>query len=66
MLNSNLENMIKFVRMLRNGSDMLDEILEIGKMSRNMKPIRFNYNSMNKENKVSTKNFVPLRRRMSF
>lgn len=29
--------MTKFVRMLNNGSNMQDEILEIGKMSRNLK-----------------------------
>lgn len=32
MLNSKHENMTKYVRMLNNGSNMLDEILEVGKM----------------------------------
>ena len=47
LLKSKLDKMTKYVCMLNNDSDMLDEILE-EKMSRNMKGIRFDYNSMNK------------------
>ena len=39
LLNSKLENMIKFVRMLNNGSNMLDEIPKVGKMSRHVSGI---------------------------
>lgn len=54
-----LENMTKYVCMLNNGLDMLDEILEVGKISKNMEGIRFDYNSMNKGIKIPTKKFVP-------
>lgn len=58
LLKSKLENMTKFIRMLNNGSDVLDEILDVGNMSRNMKGIRFDYNFMNKGIQIPTKKFV--------
>lgn len=41
--------MTKFVRMLNNSSDMLNEILEVGGKFRNMKAIWFDYSCMNKK-----------------
>lgn len=54
LLKSKLDNMTKFVCMLNNGSNMLGEMLEIEKK----KAIGFDYNSMNKKVKISTKTFV--------
>jgi hypothetical protein len=51
--------MTKFVRMLNYGSNVLDEILQVGKSSGNMKGIGFDYGSLNKEIKIPTKRFVP-------
>lgn len=45
--------------MINNGSKVLDEIQEVGKMSRNMKVIGFDYNFTSKETKVPTKKFIP-------
>lgn len=53
LLNSNIENMTKSICMLNNDSDMLDGILEVGKMSGNMKAIWFDFNSMIKKIKNS-------------
>lgn len=66
LLNPELENMTKFVCMLNNGSNMLDEILEVRKMFRNVIGIGFYYNSMTKETKVSTKKFVPPEKKTEF
>lgn len=52
--------------MLNNGSNMLDEILEVRKMSRNVKGIRFDYRSMSKETKFPTNKFVPLEKKTDF
>lgn len=57
LLNSKLENMTKFVCMLNNGSNILDEILEVGKTSINLKGIGFEHNK-NKKNKIHSRNFV--------
>lgn len=54
--------MTKSVRMLNNGSDMLDEILEIGEK----KFVGFDYSSMNKKVKVPTKKFVDAEKKQSF
>lgn len=45
LLKSKLDNMTKYVCMLNNGSDMLDDILEIG----DKKTIRFDYSFINKK-----------------
>lgn len=58
LLNSKVENMTKSIRMLNNGSDMLDEILEIGKMLRNLKGIGFDPRSMSKKDTHHPKKFV--------
>lgn len=47
LFKSKLENM-KYVRMLNNGYDMLDEILEVWEKPKNMKAIGFYYNYMKK------------------
>lgn len=44
----------------------MDEILEVEKMSRNVKGIWFDYNSMSKETKVPTKKFVPPEKKIEF
>lgn len=51
--------------MLNNGSNMLDEILEVGKMSKNMKGIGFG-SSMSKKRKFSAKNFVLPKKKIEF
>jgi len=62
-LKSKLENMTKSVRMLNNGSNVLDERLQVGKSSGNMKGIGFDYETVNKEIKISTKKYVPPKRK---
>lgn len=57
-----LDNMRKYFRMLNNGSNMLDEILEI----REKKDTRFYYSSMNKKVKFPTKKFVSLEKKTKF
>jgi len=46
LLNSKLENITKYVRMLNNGSNVLDEILQVGKTCGNMKGIGFDYGNV--------------------
>jgi hypothetical protein len=41
-LNSKLDEMTKYVRMLNNGSDTLDKILQTGKMAGDKSGLRFN------------------------
>lgn len=53
-LNSKLEGMKKFVCMLNFGYKTLDEILGIGKTTRDMKRIEFDYSSLSIKSK-----FVP-------
>lgn len=57
LLKSKLDNMTMFIRMLNNVSKDIDEIVEVGKMSNNVKGIRFNYKSMRKEATICTKKF---------
>lgn len=52
--------------MLNNGSDTLDEILEVEQKSRNMKDIRFDYSSMNKKVKIPNKKFVSSKKKTKF
>jgi len=61
-----LENMTKHVRMLNNGYNVLDEILQVGKTSGNMKGIGFDYGTMNKEIKIPTKKFVSPEKKTEF
>jgi len=44
-----LDNMTKSIRMLNNGSDMLDAILLVGKRSTNFTGVGFNSQSLNKQ-----------------
>jgi len=66
LLNSKLENMTKFVRMLNNGSNVLDEILQVGKTYGNMKGIGFDYRTVNKESKIPIKKFVSPKKMIEF
>jgi hypothetical protein len=66
LLKSKLENLTKSVRMLNNGSNVLDEILQVGKSSENMKGIGFDYGTVNKEIKIPIKNFVPPKKKTEF
>jgi len=52
LLKSKLENMTKYVWMLNNGSNALDEIQQVGKSCGNLKGIGFNYGTVNKEIKI--------------
>jgi hypothetical protein len=52
LLTSKLENLNKSIRMSNNGSDMLDEILQVGKGAENLTSIGFNYQSPNKQGKT--------------
>lgn len=45
--------------MLNNGSDMLDEILQVGKGSRNLTGIGFDYQSLNRQGKTTMTKFIP-------
>lgn len=58
LLNSKLENMIEFKINLKNGSNMIDEILEVGQMSRNMKG--------KKNEKIPPKKLVLLEKKTKF
>ncbi|XP_050895373.1 uncharacterized protein LOC127101991 [Lathyrus oleraceus] len=53
LLNYKLENMTKLIRMLNNGSGMLDEILQVGKGVGNLKGIGFDYQSLKGKNLVT-------------
>ena len=66
LLNSKLENMTKYVRMLNNGSNVLDEILQVGMIFGNKKGIGFDYGTVNKEIKIPTKKFVPPKKKTEF
>src|ERR1044072_1585386 len=50
--------MNKSLRMLNNGTNDLDVILEASKKGRSMKGIGFDYNSTNQEGQLPTNNFV--------
>ena len=58
--------MTKYVCMLNNDYDMLDDILEFWEKSRNMKATGFDYNSMNKKVKIPTKKFVSPKKKIEF
>jgi len=57
------ENMTKSIRILNNGSDMLDEILQVGKGAGNLKGINFNFKSLNKQGKTLVTKFIPSERK---
>lgn len=62
LLKSKLGNMTYFVHMLNNGSDILDEILEI----REKKAIGVDYSSMNKKVKFPSKRVVAPEKKSRF
>jgi hypothetical protein len=49
--------------MLKNGSNMLDEILQVGKEAGNLKGIGFNYQYQNKQGKKPLTKFIPPERK---
>lgn len=51
LMNSKLDGMTKLVRMWNCGYEILDEILGVGKVAKDMKGIGFDYILMNEENK---------------
>jgi len=52
--------------MLNNGSDMLEEIIQVGKGFGNLKGVGFNYQSLNRQGETSVTKFVPLERKFEF
>lgn len=62
LFKSKLDNMTKYVCMMNNGYDMLDEILEIEEK----KDIGFDYNSMNKKIEFPTKKFTTPENKIGF
>ena len=58
LLESKLEGVNKSLRVLNNGTNALDELLEASKKGKSMKGIGFDYNSTNKEGQNFKKNFV--------
>jgi hypothetical protein len=59
LLNSKLENMTKYVKMLKKGSDILDETLEVGTRPGDMKGIWFDNNIIKKNKSVPKKKVPP-------
>lgn len=66
LLTSKLYNMTKSVRMLNNGSDMLDEILQVDKGSGNLKGVGFDYQSLKKQGGTSMTRFVSPESKIEF
>lgn len=66
LLNSKQENMTKSICMLDNGSDILDEILEVGKMSKIFKGIWFYPKSMSKKDTNHPQKLFLLRTKLIF
>lgn len=64
LLTSKLEKMTKFIRMLNNGTDLLEEILLVGKGVGNLTGIGLNYKSLNKKEKPFGQRLFILKRRM--
>lgn len=60
-LNSKVEGMTKSARMLNSCSKTLNEILGVGKTTRDMKRVKFNYGSLSSKIK-----FVPLTKKTKF
>ena len=58
LLTSKLESMTKSIRMLNNGSDVLDEILQIGERGGRFTSIGFNYQFLNNKRKPPVTKFV--------
>ncbi|XP_057432497.1 uncharacterized protein LOC130725270 [Lotus japonicus] len=66
VLKSRHEEMIKSVRMLKKGSDVLDQILETGKMAKDMKGIGYGLEPTSEGGSKSENNFVPSEKRTEF
>lgn len=63
LLSYKLENMTKSINFLKNGSDMLDIILQVWKEAGNLKGIGFNYQYQNKQGKIHVTKFIPPKRK---
>jgi hypothetical protein len=63
---SKLDNITKYVIMFNIGSNMLDEILQVGKSFGNLKGIGFGYQTLKKQSGVSMTKFVPPKRTDEF
>ncbi|XP_057452420.1 uncharacterized protein LOC130744244 [Lotus japonicus] len=66
VLKSRHEEMIKSVRMLNRRSDVLDQILETGKMAKDMKGIGYGLEPTSEEGSKYENKFVPLEKRTEF
>lgn len=65
-LNSKLDSLTKAIRMLNNGSNMLDKILQFRKGSGNLKGVDFNYQPLKKQGGTSVTKFIPLESKSEF
>src|ERR1044072_5227009 len=66
LLKSKLEGMNKSLRMLNNGSNVLDEILKAGKKGRSMKGLGFDSESTNQEGQNTGRKFVSPEKQTSY
>lgn len=58
LLTSKHDNMTKVVRMLNKGSNVLDEVLQVGKVAGGLRGIGFNYQSLDKQGERFMTKFV--------
>lgn len=56
--------MTKYIRMLNNGSDVLDEVLQVGKVVGDLKGIGFNHQPLNKQGETPVTNYFPPKRKL--
>ncbi|XP_057443220.1 uncharacterized protein LOC130735138 [Lotus japonicus] len=66
VLKSKIEGMIKSVRMLNNGTDMFNLMLESGKTTKDLKGLGYEIDSTNNDFKKTTHQFVPAERKSEF
>ncbi|XP_057432974.1 uncharacterized protein LOC130725802 [Lotus japonicus] len=66
VLKSKIEGMIKSVRMLNNGTDMFDLMLESGKTTKDLKGLGYENDSTTNDFKKTTHEFVPAERKSEF
>lgn len=59
LLNSRIDNMTKYVRMLNSSSDVLDENLQTGKNTGNVQGLGYDYQGGMNKGKGLAMNFVP-------
>src|ERR1044072_7361019 len=66
LLESKLEGLNKSLRLLNNGTNALDDLLEASKKSRRKKGIDFDYNSINEEGQKPKSKFVTPEEKLEF